>query len=46
MSESTMPDHAAQSTAGRHRGPASADEAERADKAHQPHGKHRRPSED
>lgn len=42
MSEATTPDHAAEDAAGRHRGPASAEEAEA---AHQPHGKHRRPSD-
>ncbi|WP_329131332.1 hypothetical protein OG552_09900 [Streptomyces sp. NBC_01476] len=43
MSNATTPDRSADDTAGRHRGPASADEA---DKGQQPLGKHRRPSED
>ncbi|MFC4035195.1 hypothetical protein ACFO3J_27540 [Streptomyces polygonati] len=43
MSESNTPDRAADSAAGRHRGPASAEEA---DKSQPPHGKHRRPSDD
>jgi hypothetical protein len=38
-----MHDHPADDAAGRHRGPASADDA---DKAQQPQGKHRRPSKD
>ncbi|WP_405580920.1 hypothetical protein [Streptomyces sp. NBC_01190] len=45
MSNTSMPDHAAHDTSGRHRGPASADDTERAEKAPQPHGKHRRTSE-
>lgn len=41
MSEANQPEHAAEDAAGRHRGPASHDEAEQTP----PHGKHRRPSE-
>ncbi|HEY5834370.1 hypothetical protein [Streptomyces sp.] len=42
MSEAnTPPEHTARDAAGRHRGQASHDEAEKAP----PHGKHRRPSE-
>ncbi len=40
MSDATTTDHAAEDIAGRHRGEASAEEAETA-----PHGKHRRAEE-
>jgi hypothetical protein len=42
MSEASTPDHGADNSAGRHRGPASADET---NESHQPRGKHRRPSD-
>lgn len=43
MSEATTTDHAAEDLAGRHRGPASPEEAERAtETSTEPHGKHRR----
>lgn len=42
MSETSNHEHMTDDTAGRHRGEAAPEEAERA----QPHGKHRRPSDD
>jgi hypothetical protein len=42
MSDAATNDHAAEGAAGRHRGPASAEEADK----NQPHGKHRRTQED
>jgi hypothetical protein len=43
MSEATTTDHAGEDTAGRHRGAASAEEAERT--VQPPLGKHRRPDQ-
>ena len=47
MSDTLSNNHPADPTEGRHRGPASADEAERAERPDrsQPQGRHRRPSE-
>jgi hypothetical protein len=45
MSDAKPTDHAPEA-AGRHRGPASVDEADRSEKSQAPHGRHRRPQDD